>query len=116
MSWLQDLFGSQPSAAAKLQALQARFVRFVSLLEGNHRALKTISDMEEKVRGEYLFDAAYIRHSLGLIRTDLENIIGDLVAIGGERYVALRPRLHAIDAEIAGLLCGKPIAVEERRT
>ena len=46
MSWLQNLFGSQPSAAAKLEALQARFVRFVSLLEGNHRALKTISDME----------------------------------------------------------------------
>jgi pyruvate,water dikinase len=114
MSWLQNFFGSQPSAAAKLEALQARFVRFVSLLEGNHRALKTISDMEEKVRGEYLFDAAYIRHSLGLIQADLENIIGDLVAIGGERYAALRPRLHAIDTEVAGLLCGKPITVEDR--
>ncbi len=114
MSWLQHLFGSQPSAAAKLQALQARFVRFVSLLEANHRALKTISDMEEKVRGEYLFDAAYIRHSLGLVQADLEGIIGDLVAIGGERYAALRPRLRAIDAEIAGLLCGKPVIVEDR--
>src|SRR3990172_8754633 len=112
MSWLQDLFGSQPSAAAKLEALQARFVRFVSLLEGNHRALKTISDMEERVRGEYLFDAAYIRQSLDLIQADLEGIIGDLVAIGGDRYGVLRPRLRAIDAEIAGLLRGKPVIVE----
>ena len=73
MSWLQHLFGSHPSAAATLQAIQARFVRFVSLLESNHRVLKTISDMEEKARGDYLFDSAYIRHSLGVIRADLES-------------------------------------------
>ena len=47
MSWLQHLFGSHASAAATLQALQARFERFLSLLENNHRVLMVVSDMEE---------------------------------------------------------------------
>src|SRR6266511_398159 len=72
MSWLQHLFGSQASAAATLQALQARFARFLSLLENNHRVLKIVSDMEEKAQGEYLFDLAYIRSSLDLIESGLD--------------------------------------------
>jgi pyruvate,water dikinase len=114
MSWLQHLFGSHASAAATLQALQARFERFLSLLENNHRVLKVVSDMEEKARGEYLFDRAYIRSSLDLIESGLEGMVSDLVAIGGERYGVLRPRLAAIRAEVAGLLSGAPVLVEDR--
>ncbi len=116
MSWLQNLFGSHASAAATLHAIQSRFVRFVSLLESNHRVLKTISDMEEKVRGDYLFDTAYIQHSLETIRSDVEGIVRDLVALGGERYAAMRPRLRAIDAEVAALLRNGPAVIEDRLT
>lgn len=116
MSWLQHLFGSHASAAATLQALQARFERFLSLLENNHRVLKVVSDMEEKARGEYLFDRAYIQSSLASIDSGLEKMISDLVAIGGERYAVLRPRLEAIRAEIAALLSGKPALMEDRLT
>jgi pyruvate,water dikinase len=116
MTWLQHLFGSQASAAATLQALQARFGRFLSLLENNHRVLKVISDMEEKARGEYLFDLAYIRNSLDLIESGLDGMIADLVAVGGERYGVLRPRLKAIGAEITARLSGRPALVEDRLT
>jgi pyruvate,water dikinase len=115
MSWLQHLFGSHAAAAATLQTIQSRFVRFVSLLESNHRVLKIISDMEEKARGEFLFDLAYIRQSVEAIQADLQNIVRDLVALGGERYAALRPRLRSIDAEIA-LLCSKPVILEDKLT
>ncbi len=116
MSWLQHLFGSHASAAATLQALQARFERFLSLLENNHRILKVVSDMEEKVRGEYLFDRAYIRSSLDLLEKGLEAMISDLVAVGGERYGVLRPRLDAIRGQIEALLSGRPALVEDRLT
>ncbi len=116
MSWLQHLFGSHASSAATLQTIQTRFVRFVSLLESNHRVLKIISDMEEKARGDYLFDLAYVRQSVDAIQADLESMVRDLVALGGERYAVLRLRLRAIDAEIAALLCGKPVVVEDRLT
>ena len=116
MSWLKHLFGPPASAAATLQALQVRFGRFLSLLENNHRVLKVVSDMEEKVRGEYLFDPAYIRSSLDVIESGLDGMVADLVAIGGERYGVLRPRLEAIRGEIAALLSGKPALVKDRLT
>jgi pyruvate, water dikinase len=116
MSWLQHLFGSGSSAAATLQALQARFGRFLSLIENNHRVLKVVSDMEEKARGEYLFDRAYIQSSLDQIESGLEAMISDLVAIGGERYAVLRPRLESIGADIEALLSGRPVLVQDRLT
>jgi pyruvate,water dikinase len=116
MSRLPHVFGRHSRAAATLRAIRDRFARFLSLLEGNHRVLQTISDMEEKARGDYLFDAAYIRHSLDAIRSDLDGIVRDLVAIGGERYAALRPRQRAIEAEIDALLRGRPAITPGRLT
>jgi pyruvate,water dikinase len=116
MGWLQHLFGSPESPAATLQAIQSRFVRFVSLLEGNHRVLKVISDMEEKAGGDFLFDWAYIQSALDTVRRGIDEMIRDLVALGGERYGVLRQRLRRIDAEVAELLSSRPALVEDRLT
>ncbi len=117
MSWLQYLFGPPaPSPAATLQAVQSRFTRFVSLLENNHRVLKVISDMEEKASGDFLFDPAYIRHSLDAIRSGLDGMVSDLVALGGERHSVLRTRLRLIDSDVERLLSARPVVVEDRLT
>jgi pyruvate,water dikinase len=116
MGWLQHLFGSSPDPAVTLQAIQSRFVRFVSLLEGNHRVLKAIGDMEEKAGGDFLFDWAYIQKSLDTIRGGIDEMVRDLVALGGERYGVMRQRLRRIDAEVAALLSSRPALVEDQLT
>ena len=50
--------------AAALESIQEKFKHFLSLLDANNRVLKTISDMEEKSQGEYLFDTPYVKKSL----------------------------------------------------
>ncbi len=100
--------------AAVLESVQKKFKHFLSLLDANNRVLKTISDMEEKSQGEYLFDTPYIKESLENIRSDLYEIIDHLTVLGGDQYEPLRERVDAIDSEITHLLAGKrPIEQDE---
>jgi len=100
--------------AAELESIQEKFKHFLSLLDANNRVLKTISDMEEKSQGEYLFDTPYVQKSLESIRSGLDDIANHLNVLGGKQYEPLKDRVAAIDSEIKYLLAGKrPIEKDE---
>jgi pyruvate,water dikinase len=108
VSWLRR-FSRDPSEEreAELRAFRSRFESFRGLLESNKRALKVIADLEEKSQGEHLFDVNYVRASRDELRAALDDIVERMVALGGERYAALRCRHGAIESEIDDLLEGR---------
>jgi len=91
---------------AVLAQLLGKFSHFVGLLECNSQTLKTISDMEEKAQGEYLFDINYIRASYNEVINNIDRIITHLSALGDGKYGDLRDRFNAVRRNVGGLLPG----------
>jgi pyruvate,water dikinase len=108
MTWLR-WFTRAPDGGtpAELSAIQRKFGTFSGLLDGNKRVLELIADLEEKAQGEHLFDVNYILSRRAELRAGVSEIVERMVALGGERYAALRARHAAIEAEIDAVLEGR---------
>jgi pyruvate,water dikinase len=108
MTWLR-WFGRRPDGGtpAELLAIQRKFGTFTALLDANKRVLEVIADLEEKAQGEHLFDVNYIRSRRAELSAGVGEIVERMVALGGERYAALRARHAAIEAEIDAVLEGR---------
>ncbi len=111
MKRLKNLFGkSEKISDRSIEIIQAKFNNFLEVLHNNNMVLKNISDMEEKLQGEYLFDLNYIRSTVSEIRKGVVTIINNMIALGGDRYKKLKECYAKIDAEIARFLPGdRPI-------
>jgi pyruvate, water dikinase len=72
-----------------VEVLRARFARFRHLLEMNNRVLRLIADANEKLGGEYLFDARYLQSLEADLGEAVTAAVRDLAEISGNRY----PRL-----------------------
>lgn len=110
---LQDAVRGPRTPTEALEAVLRKFSHFKSLLEKNKQALKVMSDLEEKVQGEYLFDINYFHSSLDALRTSVRGLIEDMVALGGGDYAVLRGRCAAIEAEVEQILSGGGIVGED---
>ena len=111
MKWVKNLFGkSEHVSDHSLDIIQAKFNNFLEILHNNNTALKNISDMEEKLQGEYLFDLNYIRTLVAEIRKGVTAIIDNMIALGGDNYKKLRECYMQIDSQITKILPGgRPI-------
>jgi len=111
MKWFKNLRGiSEEIPEKSLDIIQAKFNNFLDILHNNNTVLKNISDLEEKLQGEYLFDLNYIRTLVAEIRKGVTAIINNMIALGGEKYKKLRDSYARIDAQIARILPGgRPI-------
>jgi len=115
MNWLSRIVPKRGAASTyTLIAVQEKFARFLEILENNNRVLKIISDMEEKSRGEYLFDINYIRLSLGDVRSGVLGIANGMIALGGKEYAELRNRYENINDEISRIFPeNRPVEADE---
>ena len=66
------------------------FGLFKEVLQSNNKALEVITDMGEKLDGEYLFDIVYIRQAYANLSKAIDNSIKRFDALTAGRY----PRLH----------------------
>ena len=69
--WLPRLL----SPTAKPLALPLLFESFQKVLASNNHALEGITDMGEKLSGDYLFDINYITTSYAALAADFQNSI-----------------------------------------
>ncbi len=90
-------FRKYPTGPAEFKAV---FDLFKDVLDCNNRALETITDMGEKLGGDYLFDINYIRKAYSQLRNDLEHSIRNFDALTHRRYV----RLHDVFGRIDSLI------------
>lgn len=114
MNWLRNLFGRSRDSIEELQLIKHKFDHFRRLLDRNNRALKILSDMEEKAQGEYLFDINYIRSSLAELQAYVHVIIEEMIALGGEKYERLRDKFVEIDNRVTMVFPScRPIVPDE---
>ncbi len=88
-------FRKYPADPAEFKAV---FDRFKKVLDSNNRALETITDMGEKLGGDYLFDIIYIRKAYAELRSDLERSIRNFDELTRNRYVRLHDVFGRIDS------------------
>ncbi|HTR44816.1 MAG TPA: PEP/pyruvate-binding domain-containing protein, partial [Thermodesulfovibrionales bacterium] len=62
------------------------FAKFREVLEGNNRALETMTDMGEKLGGDYLFDTVYIGKAYGELRSRIAASIESFNLLTRSRY------------------------------
>ncbi len=82
----------------------------------NGKALRIISDLEEKSQGEYLFDMNYIASSLQELRGTINDTIKNMILLGGRKFEPLREQFTEIDRKIASILPGNRPVIEDSYT
>ncbi len=85
-----------------------KYLAFQQLLEKNNFVLNIMADMEEKLSGEYLFDAQYVHASVKKIAYGVLHIIENLNALSSEdTYKALCRKFDVLNREIENMLLWK---------
>lgn len=117
MSFLKELFKKEKVLSEiDLGDIRSKFTNFLSILENNHLALKTMSDMEEKSLGEYVFDINYLNDSIESIRFNIIKIIENLIDLGGDKYSGLSDTFAKISSDIDHLIYNRDKIEEDSFT
>ena len=96
-----------PSDPAEFRAV---FERFKSVLDSNNRALETITDMGEKLGGDYLFDIVYVKKAYASLKNDMANSLQAFDALTQDRYERLHESFEHIDSLISRMVDEAPPA------
>ncbi|MDA8423476.1 MAG: PEP/pyruvate-binding domain-containing protein, partial [Nitrospiraceae bacterium] len=96
-----------PSDPAEFRAI---FERFKSVLDSNNSALETITDMGEKLGGDYLFDIVYVKKAYASLKNDMENSLQAFDALTQDRYSRLHESFEYIDSLISRVVDEAPPA------
>lgn len=104
MNRVLDL-GRRPADPA---AFRAVFDLFKNVLEGNNRALEGITDMGEKLGGDYLFDIVYVRKAYADLKRDMEYSLATFDKLTRGRHQKVRHVFEHIDSVITRVLSEAP--------
>jgi len=84
--------------------LAEKYAHFQRLLAANNAVLALMSDMEEKLSGDFLFDLQYIRASVSQLAEETGAIVNALNAMGDHRYEGLIHSFRQIMGEVEDVL------------
>ncbi|MCL5023771.1 MAG: PEP-utilizing enzyme [Nitrospirae bacterium] len=92
---LRSLFGlsGKPKEALPPDLL---FARFKEVLDRNNRTLEIITDMGEKLGGDYLFDITYVKSAYSGLYSTVHDSLLSFDLLTRDRY----PRLHQVFGDI----------------
>lgn len=110
--FLARLLGRRRSS--DLNNVRELFDRFQQILKGSNRVLELISDLEDKLGGEYIFDINYLKRAAGQLDEAVLSVSSNLNVIADNRYRELFSRQTAIENEIKNILDGQPALGGER--
>ncbi len=91
--------------AAPVQTLLAeKYANFQRLLSANNAVLSLMTDMEEKLSGDFLFDLQYIRASVSQLAQETATLVDALNNLGDHRYDDLVDAFRRIITEVENVL------------
>ncbi|MBM4286236.1 MAG: phosphoenolpyruvate synthase [Deltaproteobacteria bacterium] len=94
-----------PSSGKRTQAaLAERYHHFTRLLSANNQVLVLLTDLEEKLSGDYIFDFQYLRATVAQIATETLTLVEALNGLGHNRYRNLAESAQRILAELREVL------------
>jgi len=100
--WLRRVLGLAPTAAPRDPA--TLFTHFQAVLAGNNQALEAITDLGEKLGGDYLFDVNYTRKAYGELFAAISEALANFTLLTGNAYPVLAEILARIDRQVRRLL------------
>ncbi len=103
----EKLFNKKSSRIAGEIAFRSIFTRFRELLDNNNRALEIVTDMGEKLSGDYIFDKTYIINSYNELADTVYKVIYNLNMICSNKYIKLYDVFEDINAYLKALIEGK---------
>jgi pyruvate,water dikinase len=84
--------------------LAEKYANFQRLLAANNAVLALMSDMEEKLSGDFLFDLQYIRSSVSQLAEEGATLVAALNNLGDHRYDGLVDSFRRIMGEVEDVL------------
>jgi pyruvate,water dikinase len=99
---LRRLLGKGANQAQRDPA--ALFAAFQAVLAGNNRALEAITDLGDKLGGDYLFDVNYTRRAYAELYTAISTALANFTDLTGDAYPGLGEVLTRIDHRVRRML------------
>ena len=91
--------------------LAARFRAFQAVLDGNNRTLEAMTEMGEKLGGDYLFDVNYTKSAYVHLYTAISDSLRNFNLLTGHQYPQLGNTLTRIDGLVQRMLtCAEPLS------
>ena len=84
--------------------LSTIFEHFRRVLDSHNRAIEIITDMGEKLGGDYLFDITYLRRSYTELRGKIDETVGSFDLLTHGKYRELNGIFERIDGDVNRLL------------
>ncbi len=84
--------------------LTTRFKAFQAMLDGNNRTLEAMTEMGEKLGGDYLFDVNYIRSAYARILAAISDSLDNFTQLTDNHYPQLVEILGRIDSLVQRML------------
>jgi pyruvate,water dikinase len=104
-------FFRRPDEILKFRSV---FDGFQQLLRGNNRALELISQLEDKMSGEYIFDINYLKSAEEQLSDEIHRIISALNLISENHYTSLFSRKMAIQEDLKNIIEGRSAQATDR--
>ena len=99
---------------ADLRGFKELFERFQQILKGNNRVFELISELEDKLGGEYIFDINYLNYVKDQLSEAIYLIISNLNIIADNSYRELFSRQAAIQEELNNIIEGRANLPEDQ--
>ncbi len=80
------------------------FGRFREVLENNNEALEIITDMGDKLGGDYIFDIVYVKSAYAGLSSAIYRSIQLFDSLTARKYITLHQAFERIDARIKGMI------------
>jgi pyruvate,water dikinase len=93
---LKNIFTSTRKGREEL-SFELLFKRFRDVLDNNNRALEIITDVGEKLGGDYLFDITYVKRAYSELTVAMQNCLQSFDLLTRGRY----PQLHGVLSRIS---------------
>jgi pyruvate,water dikinase len=114
IGFLKSVFDSARRAAYRQLPFNVLFERFQQILESNNRALEIITDMGEKLGGDYLFDIIYIKKAYSQLSAALCDSVQKFDLLTRKKYASLHDVYKRIDNQIRNTIYDLPVISGKR--
>ncbi|HMK49878.1 MAG TPA: PEP/pyruvate-binding domain-containing protein [Thermodesulfovibrionales bacterium] len=112
--FLKSVFGHIKRATQRPVPFGAVFERFKAVLKNNNRALEIITDMGEKLGGDYLFDIEYIKSAYSQLSSAISDSLRNFDLLTRQKYPILNDVYSRIDRQIHNALYDLPAGPARR--
>ena len=99
---LKKIFNKKQSV--NLSELKTIFDKFKRILSGNNTILELISQLEDKLSGEYIFDINYLKQTVAQVSEEIYGVILNLNYISDNKYTELITCQVEIQSQLESIL------------